>query len=82
MMRNFNERITLKFYNTLRGILSCRDDHFLFDLVFIKKNNQIEIKKITQTRLKPVQTSLTRFSRFGSSFFRFGFGSIFSVSGL
>jgi len=43
-------------------IYTCRGDHFLFDLVFIKKNNQIKFKKQTETGSnRPV--------RFGSVFY-------------
>ena len=53
-----------------------RDDYFQFGLVFIKKNNQIEFKKKTETKPKPVQTSLARFFSgcvFGLDSVRFGF---------
>jgi hypothetical protein len=68
-------------------------DYFRFGSVFIKKNNQTEFLK---KKLKPVQTDWSwfgsvRFFRIktGSTwfsvwlgFFRFGFGSFFSVLGL
>jgi len=38
--------------------IRIRDDHFQFSLVFIKKNNQINLKKNnTETKPKPVQTN-------------------------
>jgi hypothetical protein len=73
-------------------------DYFLFGLVFIKKNNQIKIfflKKqkpvqidrfrfgfLDKNRFKPVWLGFFSFARFFSGFFRFGFGSVFSVLGL
>jgi hypothetical protein len=74
--------------------LNTRGDYFRYDSVFIKKNNQTEIKKNRTEigsnrpvlvrfvfRTKPVQTSLTRFFRPGSVFFRLGsaFLWVFSV---
>jgi len=44
---------------------TSRDDHFRFSLVFIKKNNQTEIKKKpkpNQNRFKPTGFGLVRFS--------------------
>jgi len=68
-----------------------RGNHFRFELVFIKKNNQTEIflkkkpKPIQTDQFrfgflgqKPVQTGLAQFFWFGSVFFRFGSG-FFSV---
>jgi hypothetical protein len=64
----------------------------IFGSVFIKKNNQIEIKKKkpNRNRFKPTgfgsvrffwtKTGLARF--FFLFFFRFGFSSVFSVLGL
>jgi hypothetical protein len=65
-----------------------RDDYFRFGSVFIKKNNQIEFKKKTETKPKPVQTSLARFFPVWLGFFPvvffvwIRFGLVFSVSGL
>ena len=72
-------------------------DYFLFGLVFIKKSNQTEIfffkktKPIQIDRFQFGSVFLDK-NRFGlvfsvwlgffSGFFRFGFGSIFSVLGL
>ena len=61
-----------------------RGDHFQFGLIFIKKNNQTEIKKKeNRNRFKPTsfssvrffrtKTGLTRFFRFQLGFFWFGY---------
>ena len=66
-------------------VANDKGDHFRFGSVFIKKDNKTEILKKTRpvsVRFdsvflgpKPVQTGLARF-------FRFEFGSVFSVLGL
>jgi hypothetical protein len=75
-----------------------KGDHFSSIRFYSKKNNKTEIKKKTETKPKPVQTDRFRFGSIfldknqfkpvwlGFSglarFFQFGFGSVFSVSGL
>jgi hypothetical protein len=57
--------------------MKIRGNHFWFGLVFIKKNNQTEIKKKYRNRFKPTGFGLVRFFRTktGSN----GFGSVFPV---
>jgi hypothetical protein len=53
-------------------------------LIFLKKKTETDSNRRVSVRFgflgqKPVQTGLTQFF---SGFFQFGFGSVFSVSGL
>jgi hypothetical protein len=65
-------------------MLMVRGDYFRFDLVFIKKNNQIEffLKKKNQNRFKPTGFGSVRFSFLGQKPVQLGFswfGLVFSV---
>jgi hypothetical protein len=59
--------------------LRDRGDHFRFGSVFIKKSNQIEIKKKTETEPKPGQTDRFRFGFLGPKPFQTGLARFFPV---
>ena len=66
--------------NTKTTLFTIRGDYFQFGSVFIKNNNQTEIKKKNQNRFKPTGFGSVRFFRTKTGFARFfGLARFFPV---